>query len=93
LIAVLANIPIANAPTIPATPCTELTSSASSIFNFSLNSTTPEYEITPIAIPITNACSTLTNPDAGVIPARPAIAPLIVATTEGFPVLIHERPA
>ena len=32
---------------------------------------------TPIAIAITNAYSTLTNPEAGVIPARPAIAPLI----------------
>ena len=49
--------------------------------------------MTPIAIPITKACSTLTNPDAGVIPARPAMAPLIVATTDGFQVLIHERPA
>ncbi len=61
--------------------------------NFSLNNTTPEYDITPIAIPITNACSALTNPEAGVIPARPAIAPLMVATTDGFPVLTHESPA
>ena len=61
--------------------------------SFSLNSTTPEYDAIPIAIPITNECSTLTNPDAGVIPARPAIAPLIAATTLGLPVRIHESPA
>ena len=46
----------------------------------------------PIAIAITNACSTLTKPEAGVIPASPAIAPLIPATMDGFPVLIHEKP-
>ena len=30
--------------------------------------------------------------NTGVIPASPAIAPLIVATTDGFPVLTHESP-
>ena len=54
---------------------------------------TPEYEAKPIAIPITKECSTLTKPEAGVIPASPAIAPLIAATTLGFPVRIHESPA
>src|SRR5690242_4076592 len=77
---------------IPATLCTELTSNASSIFNFSLKNITPRYDAIPTAIPITNACSTLTYPDAGVIPASPAIAPLIAAMTLGFPVLIHESP-
>ncbi len=77
---------------MPAIPCTELTSSASSIFSLSLISNTPQYDSRPIAIPMTNGCSTLTYPDAGVIPARPAMAPFIAATTLGFPVLIHERP-
>src|SRR5574338_20881 len=43
-------------------------------------------------MPITNECSTLTYPEAGVIPANPAIAPLIAAITLGFPVLIQESP-
>lgn len=30
------------------------------------------------------------NPEAGVIPANPAIAPLIAAIAEGFPDLFHE---
>ncbi len=51
LIAVLANIPIASEPIIPAVPWTELTSSASSIFSFSLNKTNVEYDAIPIAIP------------------------------------------
>ena len=38
------------------------------------------------------ADSTLTYPDAGVIPASPAIAPLIAAITLGFPVLFHDSP-
>lgn len=45
-----------------------------------------------MAIPITKECSTLTKPDAGVIPANPAMAPLIAATTLGFPVLIQDSP-
>ena len=45
-----------------------------------------------MAIPITKECSTLTYPDAGVIPARPAIAPLTAATTEGLPVLSQDMP-
>src|ERR687884_640005 len=46
----------------------------------------------PIPTPITKACSTLTYPEAGVIPASPAIAPFIAAITLGLLVLIQERP-
>ena len=45
-----------------------------------------------MAIPIIKACSTLTYPDAGVIPASPAIAPFIAVITLGFPVLIQASP-
>ena len=32
----------------------------------------------------------LINPEAGVTPAKPAIAPLMAAIAEGFPDLFHE---
>ncbi len=73
----LANIPIARDPIIPAMPCTELTSNASSIFSLSFRKITPKYDAIPTADPIAKACSTLTDPDIGVIPARPAMAPFI----------------
>src|SRR5919197_2860591 len=44
----------------------------------------------PTANPIAKACSTLTYPDAGVIPASPAIAPFIAAMILGLCVLIQE---
>src|SRR5579885_114379 len=43
-------------------------------------------------MPKTKLCSTLTYPDAGVIPAKPAIAPLIADIILGFPVRIHDNP-
>src|SRR5574337_345242 len=89
---VLANIPIPSEPIIPATPCTELTSNASSILRCSLKNKTARYDPIPIAIPSTNACSTLMYPDAGVMPTSPAIAPLIAAITLGLPVRIHDNP-
>ena len=84
-------MPIASAPIIPATPWTELTSNASSIFRRSLKKITPKYDAIPTANPIANACSTLTYPEAGVIPASPAIAPFIAAITLGLWVRIQER--
>ena len=35
-------------------------------------------------IPIAKACSTLTDPEIGVIPARPAMAPFIAAMMLGL---------
>src|SRR5574337_19237 len=64
-------------------------SSASSIFNFSLRTGTINDDTNPTMIPITTANSTPTYPEAGVIPARSATAPLIAAITLDFLVRIQ----
>src|SRR5579872_1712092 len=64
-------------------------SSASSIFSFSFSIGTISDDAKPTIIPITTANSTATYPEAAVIPARPATAPLIAAITLDFRVRIQ----
>src|SRR5687767_9880038 len=75
---------------MPVRPCTELTSSASSIFNLSLIKRIPKYEANPNTIPKKNELCAVMKPAAGVTPARPQIAPLIAAVVDGFFDLFHD---
>src|SRR5450631_159129 len=46
-------------------------------------------QITPAAMPMTNAPVTPTKPEAGVIATRPATAPEAIPSTDGLPLTIH----
>src|ERR1700759_4220826 len=49
----------------------------------------PQKHSSPATIPITSAPVGLTKPEAGVIATRPATAPEMMPSTEGFFLVIH----
>src|SRR6056300_311343 len=78
---------IISVPKIPPTPCTAKTSSVSSIFNVLRIRLTASWHNTPATAPMINASIGPTNPDAGVIDARPAIVPVTMPTKDALPYL------
>src|SRR5262249_39975835 len=48
-------------------------------------------QIAPAIRPMTTPCQGSTKPDAGVMAPRPAMAPVITPSTDGFPRVHHSR--
>ena len=80
-------------PKIPPTPCTAKTSNVSSIFRLLRTRLTASWHRMPATEPMTSASTGPTNPDAGVIEARPAIVPVTMPTSEALPYLIRSQRA
>ena len=79
------KIAVSNTPVAPPTPCTASTSRASSTFTTRLTMLTAKKHSTPAAKPMTSAPAGPTKPDAGVMVARPAMAPVAMPTSVGLP--------
>ena len=85
----LAKTATSKVPIIPPTPWTAKTSSESSILQVVRIQVANHWQTKPATSPMTTAPIGPTKPDAGVIEARPAIVPVTMPTTLGFPNFIH----
>src|SRR5690606_40634317 len=83
------NTPVRIAPTMPPSPWTPKTSSESSAPSILFRPLTPQRQTRPPAAPITIPPITPTDPQAGVIATRPAMAPEAAPSMEGLPLKIH----